>query len=100
MNLGLDPILAVPAVLLISLVPTVMHAIVFASIWSRTDSLAAATFYHTAFHEVRDTLESTVGLGPLGQTFQMAALTVLGLPALLKAKWRREATSAVRNWTV
>jgi uncharacterized protein len=95
MQTGLEPLLAIPAVLLVSFVPTVMHAIVFAYIWSRSASLPVATFYHSAFDEVRDTLEGTVGLGPLGQNFQMLALTVLGLLALFRANWSRHAAKPV-----
>lgn len=88
MSLGLAPLLAIPIVLLVSLVPTVMHAVVFAWIWSRSASLGVATFYHTSFDEIRDTLEATAGLGPLGQNWQMLVLTALGLWALLKTAWR------------
>ena len=56
-----------------------MHAIVFAYIWSSTQSLAVSTVYHAAFDEVRDTLEGSVGLGPLSQNWQMLILTILGI---------------------
>lgn len=77
--LGGNPLLAVVLILVISLLPTVMHALVFAYLWSSSQSLAVATFYHVMFDEVRDTLEDTVGLGILGQYFQMLVLTVLGI---------------------
>jgi hypothetical protein len=44
--------------------------------------------YHSAFDEVRDTLEGSVGFGPLAHNWQMVVLTILGLVILWKAKWR------------
>jgi hypothetical protein len=71
-----------------------MHAVVFAYIWSSTQSLAVATVYHSAFDEVRDTLEGLVGLGPLSQNWQMLILTILGIALLWKAKWKKTANSS------
>jgi len=65
---GENPWVSVPIVLAVSLIPTILHAIVFAYIWSRTPSLAVSTFYHVSFDEVRDTLEGTIGLGFLVKT--------------------------------
>ena len=84
-----NPLVSVPLVMLVSLIPTIMHAVVFAYIWSSTQSLTVATVYHAAFDEVRDTIEGTVGLGPLSQNWQMLILTVLGIALLWKAKWRK-----------
>lgn len=80
--------LFVPIVLIISLIPTIMHAVVFAFIWSRTASLAVATMYHVFFDEVRDTLQDTVGLGILGENWQILALTSIGVLLLWKVKWK------------
>jgi membrane protease YdiL (CAAX protease family) len=87
LQLGGNPVASVPLVLAVSLIPTVMHAVVFAYIWSTTQSLAVATVYHSAFDEVRDTLEGSVGFGPLADYWQMVVLTILGLVVLWKAKW-------------
>ena len=65
-----------------------MHAVVFAFIWSRTASLAVATMYHVFFDEVRDTLQDTVGLGILGENWQILALTSIGVLLLWKVKWK------------
>jgi len=86
-----NPFVSVLLVILISLIPTIMHAIVFAYIWSSTQSLAVSTVYHAAFDEVRDTLEGSVGLGPLSQNWQMLILTILGIALLWKAKWKKTA---------
>ena len=89
MQMAGNPLVSVPLVMLVSLIPTIMHAVVFAYIWSSTQSLTVATVYHAAFDEVRDTIEGTVGLGPLSQNWQMLILTVLGIALLWKAKWRK-----------
>lgn len=87
LNAGENPWISVPEILAISLIPTTLHAVVFAFIWSRTASLAVSTMYHISFDEVRDTIENTIGLGVLGQNWQMLVLTVLGIWLLWKAKW-------------
>jgi membrane protease YdiL (CAAX protease family) len=89
-----NPLVSVSLVMLISLIPTIMHAVVFAYIWSSTQSLAVATVYHSAFDEVRDTLEGSVGLGPLSQNWQMLILTILGIALLWKAKWKKADNSS------
>jgi len=94
MEQGADPLVGIPVVMTISLVPTVMHAVVFAYFWSSSGSLAVVTFYHVAFDEIRDSLEGTIGLGPLGLNFQMVGLTVFGLMALFKAGWHGKNSSA------
>lgn len=90
-----NPLVSVPLVMLVSLVPTIMHAVVFAYIWSSTQSLAVSTVYHAAFDEVRDSIEGTVGLGPLSQNWQMLILTILGIVLLWKAKWRKTANESL-----
>ncbi|MCU0344158.1 MAG: CPBP family intramembrane metalloprotease [Ignavibacterium sp.] len=80
-------LLTIPVILIISLVPTVMHAVVFAFIWDRSKSLAVATFYHAAFDEVRDSLQNSVGFGILGQYWQSLILTIFGSLILLKAQF-------------
>lgn len=88
LNFGGSPAVGVPIVMTVSVIPTVMHAIVFAYIWAGTRSLAVVTVYHSAFDEVRDTLEATVGFGPLSANWQMAVLTILGALLLWKSSWR------------
>ena len=80
-------LITVPVVALISLFPTVMHAVVFAYFYSVSSSLAVATVYHSAFDEVRDTLLAQVGFGPLVEVWQMALLTGIGMIILWKKKW-------------
>jgi membrane protease YdiL (CAAX protease family) len=85
---GGSPLVSVPLVLAVSLIPTVMHAVVFAYIWSSASSLAVATVYHSAFDEVRDTLEQAVGFGWVSQYWQAVVLTIMGAVLLWKAEWR------------
>ena len=72
----------------ISLIPAMMHAIIFAYIWSATQSLAVATVYHSAYDEVRDALERSVGFGPLVSVWQALVLTILGAVWLWRGNWK------------
>ena len=80
--------------LAVSLVPTVLHAVVFAFIWYRSGSLAVSTCYHVAFDEVRDALVAGVGLGVLGENWQLVVFLVLGV--LLLTGYRRWFPAAAR----
>jgi len=83
------PVLGVAVVLLISIVPSMMHAVVYAYIWSSTQSLAVATAYHSAFDETRDALETSVGFGPfVDVVWQNIVLTLLGVVLLWKGNWK------------
>ena len=85
---GGNPLLSVPMVLLVSFIPTILHAVVFAFIWSSTASLAVSVFYHVCFDEVRDTLRDSIGLGVLGENWQMFVLSVVGIWLLWKGTWK------------
>jgi uncharacterized protein len=83
------PVLGVAVVLLISIVPSMMHAVVYAYIWSSTHSLVVATAYHSAFDETRDALETSVGFGPFVDViWQNIVLTLLGVALLWKGSWK------------
>lgn len=86
-NMGGNLIVTISAIVVISLIPTIMHAIVFAAFWSTSNSLAVSTVYHSAFDETRDTLQNAVGLGPLAEIWQMLILTMLGMTLLWRTKW-------------
>ncbi len=88
LKVGGTPFVSVAVVLVVSFLPTIMHAVVFAYIWNRAASLAVVTIYHVSFDEIRDVLESSVGLGALGQNWQMLVLTILGIWFLWKARWQ------------
>jgi uncharacterized protein len=79
-------VLGVAVVLLISVVPSVMHAVIYAFIWSSSQCLAVATVYHSAFDETRDALETSVGFDPfVDVVWQNVVLTLLGTLLLWKA---------------
>ncbi len=86
-NLGSDPFLGIALVLAVSLVPAVMHAVVFAWFWARSGSLLVVTFYHVMFDEIRDTLATTIGFGWFAENWQMLVLTVLGLLLIVNTRW-------------
>jgi membrane protease YdiL (CAAX protease family) len=73
----------------ISIIPSMLHAVLFAFIWSKTRSLAVATVYHAAFDEVRDTLEKTTGFGTFTESWQMIVIIIAGGLLLWKANWEK-----------
>lgn len=78
----------VAAMLAVTLLPSVMNAVIFAWVWSWSGSLAVVSAYHAAYDEVRDAIDHTIGLGPLASVWEMAATTLLGLALLWKGKWK------------
>ncbi len=82
-----SPMTNVGFMLLISLIPSMMHAVIFAFIWSKTKSLAVVTVYHAAFDEVRDALENSIGFGSLVNVWQMGVIIIVGSLLLWKADW-------------
>lgn len=86
-------------VLIISILPSMMHAVIFAYFWSSSSSLAVVTIYHAAFDEIRDTIDSVVGLGFLAEVWQMFFLTIIGAILIWKSKWTklRKMKSAIKK---
>lgn len=80
---------SIAIMLAVSLIPSMMHAIIVAYIWTATQSLAVVTVYHAAFDEIRDAIETTIGFGPLVKIWQMLTLTVLGGLLLWKGNWKQ-----------
>jgi uncharacterized protein len=81
--------ISIAMMLAVSLIPSMMHAIVFAYIWTVTQSLAVVTVYHAAFDEIRDEIEGSIGFGPLVDIWQMLTLTILGGLMLWKGNWKQ-----------
>ncbi|MBI5953293.1 MAG: CPBP family intramembrane metalloprotease [Chloroflexi bacterium] len=73
---------------LITLIPSMMNAVIFAYVWTATKSLAVASVYHSAYDEVRDGIEKTVGFGPLISIWEMLVTTLLGVFLLWKGNWK------------
>lgn len=85
---GASAAVSATLIVLVSAIPATMHGVVFAYIWTRTRSLAVATVYHAAYDGVRDSLQITLGHGPITQFWPIAFLTFLGLALLWKGDWR------------
>lgn len=83
------PLLNTAMIVLISIIPAMLHAVIFAFIWSKPKSIVVVTVYHAAFDEVRDALENSVGFGPLVNNWQMIVIIIAGAILLWKAKWER-----------
>lgn len=82
------------ATLAISLIPTVLHAVVFAAFWRR-GGLAVAVLYHSAYDETRDSLDQHAGLSAVTETWSSLVLSLLGLWLL----WRWPRTGdANKSW--
>jgi membrane protease YdiL (CAAX protease family) len=79
--------LSIAGTILVSLIPAMMNAILFAYVWTASQSLAVASVYHSAYDEVRDALQRGFGFGPLVSTWEMAATTIFGAVLLWKANW-------------
>lgn len=86
---GDNQLMNVTIVLSVSIIPAMLHAVIFAFIWSKTKSLVVVTVYHAAFDEVRDTLENCIGFGPLVNNWQMIVIIITGGLLLWKADWEK-----------
>jgi membrane protease YdiL (CAAX protease family) len=86
---------SIAIILVVSIIPAMMHAVVFSYFWSASSSLAVVTIYHAAFDEIRDTLQTSVGSGSLVEVWQMFFLTLIGAILLAKGKWKKLAS--IRN---
>jgi membrane protease YdiL (CAAX protease family) len=73
---------------LITLIPSMMNAVIFAYVWTATQSLAVSSVYHSAYDEVRDAIEKSIGFGPLVNIWEMAVTTLLGAFLLWKGNWK------------
>ena len=86
---GANPWLSVGVTILVSLFPAMMNAVLFAYVWTASQSLAVASVYHAAYDEVRDALQRGIGFGPLVSIWEMAVTLVFGAFLLVKADWSR-----------
>jgi membrane protease YdiL (CAAX protease family) len=79
--------LSIAGTILISLIPAMMNAILFAYVWTASQSLAVASVYHSVYDEVRDALRRGIGFGPLVSIWEMAITTIFGVVLLWKVNW-------------
>lgn len=82
-----NPWFSVGVTLLVSLLPAMMNAVLFAYVWTASQSLAVASVYHAAYDEVRDALQRGVGFGPLVSIWEMAVTLTFGAVLLWRADW-------------
>lgn len=80
--------LSIAGTMFISLIPAMMNAILFAYVWTATKGLAVSSVYHSAYDEVRDALERSIGFGPLVSLWEMAVTTLFGVVLLWRANWK------------
>jgi len=85
---GTNLIITVIAVIIITLVPGAMHAVIYAYIWAKSQSLAVATVYHAAYDEIRDTMQDTIGMVPITDLWTNLVITLVGIILLLKVDWK------------
>jgi membrane protease YdiL (CAAX protease family) len=76
------------SVIVVSVLPVVLHGVVIAYIWSRTQSLAVASLYHATYDGFRDGLGITIGIGPVAGGWVSILLTTLGFLLLWKGDWK------------
>jgi membrane protease YdiL (CAAX protease family) len=87
-GIGTNAAESILLITLITLIPSMMNAVIFAYVWTATKSLAVASVYHSAYDEVRDAIEKTVGFGPLVSLWEMAVTTLFGAFLLWKGNWK------------
>lgn len=85
---GTSPIPIAILIVVFGAIPTILHGVVFAYIWTRSQSLAVTTVYHAAYDGIRDSLTITIGLGPIAGSWATLVLTLLGIFFLWKGDWR------------
>lgn len=86
---GTTTFINVALLIAITLIPAMLHAVIFAYIWAKTESILVVSVYHAAVDEVRDALENGVGFGPLVEVWQMVVIILAGGWLLWKADWKK-----------
>jgi membrane protease YdiL (CAAX protease family) len=86
---ALSVFIVVAAVVIVGAIPSIMHGIVFAYIWVRSESLAVATVYHAAYDGVRDSLGMVAGLPSMVGLWANMLLMILGIAVLWKGNWKK-----------
>ena len=85
---GINLIVTVIAVIIITLIPGAMHAVIYSYIWAKSQSLAVATVYHSAYDEIRDTMQDTTGMVSITDIWTNLIITIVGIILLLKVDWK------------
>ncbi len=74
-------------IVLVGMIPTILHGVIFAYLWARTPSLAVATVYHALYDGVRDALGNIANLST-SALWANAVVMVLGILFLWKGNWK------------
>ena len=53
----------------------------------KSQSLAVTSVYHSAYDEIRDTIERTTGMVPITEVWTNLLIMTIGIIQLLKADW-------------
>lgn len=96
-ELGTPVWVSVAFTILITIIPSMMNATLFAYVWSASQSLVVASVYHALYDEVRDALEQTIGFGPLVSIWEMLATTIFGVFLLVKGSWKFLSTAETKT---
>ena len=62
-------------------------------------SLAVATVYHLAYDGVRDSIQTSIGSGPVAGLWAVVLLSILGIALLWKGDWSNLKAETVRAQT-
>ncbi len=87
-NAMLAGIIGAAVISLASAIPAILHGVVIAYIWVGSGSLAVATLYHLAYDGVRDSIQTTIGNGPIAGLWVVIILSLLGIIMLWKGNWK------------
>lgn len=81
---------AIPLASFVFIVPSMLelNAVIYAYVWSATQSLAVSSVYHAAYDEIRDAIEKSIGFGLLVSLWEMAMTTVIGAILLWRGNWQ------------
>lgn len=71
----------------ITLIPSVLHAVIFAYLWVRSRSLAVVTVYHAAYDGFRDSLGVLFTAAPMVGLWANAVIILLGAGLLWRGDW-------------
>lgn len=97
MPAAVSVLVTVVVVVVAGAIPSIMHGIVFAYLWTRSESIAVVTVYHAAYDGLRDSLAIVAGLPPMVGLWANALLTILGIAFLWKGNWQQLEEISKRN---
>lgn len=85
-NLGME-IVAIQ-VTLGMIVTLIGQGVIFAYIWTRSQSLGVSTVFHATHNGVKDSITLNIGLGPLTGLYTSFFMVIIGVALLWKGSWK------------